>query len=167
MVAVTAIVVLGSAIGTRGLRRQLTAERRYEQAIAAYMNQQPQRSLELFEDVAEEFSDLPVGALCQLKVAFLLYADHGNLQQAESLFRAYLDTHPKTVFFVADSPVAEYEGELELIAYYFLGRIAQDRGNLTQARRWFDKIVNAGSRNPGNYIVSEAKSAVREMASEG
>lgn len=163
-VAIAVVVVaVVAAVCTAGLRRKLRAQRLYERAVAQYMLQRVDDSEATFHELAQHFGDLPIGALAELKIAFIAYDEHENLDRAEQLFHEFLDTHPQDVMYLSQAPLPDYEGELQLVAYYFLGRIAQDRGDTPGARRWFERIVTRGSRNPGNMIVGETATLLRHM----
>ncbi|MFH0964824.1 MAG: tetratricopeptide repeat protein [Planctomycetota bacterium] len=144
-------------------RRRLAADRLYEKAIGHYMLERVDESLATFKEIASRYADLPLGALAQLKIAFLTYDQWHNLDKAESLFREFLDKHPDGVMYLSEVSLPDYDGELELVAYYFLGRIASDRGRPDEARAWFDKILARGSANPANMIVGETTVLVRQM----
>ena len=171
-IAVTAIlVVLLSAVavvvtsgGTFG--RRLTAKRLYQKAVAAYMLKQVDECERLFEIIAERYDDLPIGALAELKIAFLSYDQHEDLNRAESLFHGFLKDHPDGVMYISDAPLPEYNGELELVAFYFLGKIAIERGDNEQGVSWFERIVKQGSRNPANIMVGQTSALLQRMQEE-
>ena len=152
----------------RGLRSRLAATKRYEGAVAAYMLEDVDRARALFGEVARDYPDLPIGALAELKIAFLAYDEERDPAGAERLFREFLEKHPETILHLPESPKAfEYYGELQLVAYFFLGRIAQDRGDPREARRWYDRVVETGSVNPANYIIGETKTIIRRLDGAG
>jgi len=114
--------------------------------------------------------------MAQIKLAFLAYdeddgedaaARRTRLDRAEGLFKQYLDEHRERVMYLSNSPMPDYEGELELVAWYFLGRIAGDRGSRAEQRRWYEKVAGTESRNPGNMIVSKVRVLLREMDEAG
>jgi hypothetical protein len=148
----------------RGLNRYLAAEHLYEQAVSAYMAEDVNRAQSLFEDVATGYADLPIGALSELKVAFLVYEDRHDLDRAETLVRRFLEQRSQRVRYFADSPTSEYEGELDLVAYFLLARIAKARGDDEQTVHWLERIVQQGSDNPANHIVAEADNQLRRVA---
>ena len=114
--------------------------------------------------MAQAYGDLPVGALADLKRAFLIYDEDGDLDRAEKLFIKFLDDHPEPVLHLPATPQAyEYFGELEVVAWFFLGKIAVDRSDPSAARIWFEKIVKTGSRNPANSLVAATRSILRKM----
>ena len=65
--------------------------------------------------------------------------------------------------YVARWPSNDYEGELELVARFHLGCIAQDRHDAETAREYFRRIIASGSRNPANLIIAETRSRLRRM----
>jgi len=165
LLAVACGVALPAALK---VRRASNAIRAYEAGVAAYMLYDVPKARHHFAQVARTYGDLPLGALAELKVAFLAYDEAGDLDEAQRLFEHYLDTHPQTVVHLPQTPQRfEYFGELELVAWYFLGRIADDRGDRAEARRWFERIVRTGSRNPANFIVSETRLILKQADAPG
>ena len=161
LVPVAAVAVGVLLSGWLHLRRHARAIEAFDAATAAYMMYDVAKAKALFDQVARDYEELPVGALAELKVAFLVYDEAGDLDEAERLFVRFLETHRETVLHLPQTPQQfEYHGELELVAWHFLGRIAKDRGRPDEAHRWFQRIVETGSRNPANYIVSEARATV-------
>jgi len=147
----------------RGLRRHFTVHDLYVQAVGAYMARDIEASRAIFSRIACDFGTLPVGALAELKVAFLVYDEDRDLERAESLFKAFLTRHPEGVVYVPQWPSNDYEGELELVAWFFLGQIAQERHRDAEALRCFNRVLEIGSRNRANLIVAEVESRVRMM----
>ena len=157
------------------LRRSLAARKLYTHAVSRYMIHDVDGAAGTFQTIARQYGDLPIGATARVKLAFLAYdadddegpdsheARRRRLDRAEALFRRYLDEHPQSVMYLSSSPLPDYEGELGLVAWYFLGRIAGDRGNTEEQRTWYEKIINAGSRNQGNMIVSKVTVLLRQM----
>ena len=163
IVAVVAVVALAAWPGIRRFTRRLAAQRRYEHAFAAYMMSDVDESEKTFSDIARQYADLPIGVMAKLKVAFLAYDDRKDLDRAEALFTQVLDEHPDGALYLSDSPVPDYEGELELVAYYFLGLIARERGDARAARVWLERVANQGSCNPANLIVAATSDLLRGM----
>lgn len=147
------------------VRRRSQASRAFEAAVAAYMFYDVEKAKRLFADVAVAYGDLPIGALAELKVAFLTYDEDGDLDRAEALLLRFCETHPQTVLHLPQTAQRfEYFGEVDLVAWFLLGKIAADRGRGTEARQWFERVVETGSRNPANYIVAESRSMLRGKA---
>lgn len=159
-----AVAVIIMSWGTVG--RRLTAKRLYQKAVAAYMLKQVDECEKLFEVIADRYGDLPIGALAELKIAFLSYDQHEDLNGAETLFLRFLKDHPDGVMYISDAPLPEYNGELELVAFYFLGKIAIERGDNQQGESWFKRIVKQGSRNPANIMVGQTKALLQRMQEE-
>ncbi len=165
---VIAVVVGALWIAWSTLSRHTRAIDDYESAVAAYMMYDVEEAKRLMTEVSREYGDLPIGALAELKTAFLVYDDGGDLDEAERRFQRYLDTHPDTVLHLPQTPEDfEYYGELQLVAWYFLGRIAEDRGQRDRAVGFFARVAEAGSRNPANFVVSDARSFIERFEREG
>ena len=177
IVAVIAAVAAAAWLSppAQRLRRSLAARKLYSHAVSRYMIQDVTGAAGSFRTIAQQYGDLPIGAMAEIKLAFLAYdvdddegpdsheARRRRLDRAEALFRRYLDEHPQSVMYLSSSPLPDYEGELGLVAWYFLGRIAGDRGNTEEQRAWYEKIIDAGSRNKGNMIVSKVTVLLRQM----
>lgn len=158
----------------RRFRRSYRAQKLYVHAISLYMAKDVDGAARTFQTIAQRYADLPIGAMAQVKLAFLAYdadddegpdshnARTARLDRAEKLFKNYLHEHPHSVMYLSNSPMPDYEGELELVAWYFLGRIAEDRGNTAEQRVWYEKIASTESENPGNIIVSKVAVLLRE-----
>ena len=160
---VSAVVFIGAVVCPAWwiLRRHAQAHAAFNAATAAYMMYDVEKARQMFSKMARDYDDLSIGALADLKAAFLIYDEQGDLNEAERLFRRFLKDHPGTLMHLPQTPDNfEYHGELQLVAWYFLGRIAEDHGREEEAYRWFTSITDAGSRNPANYIVSEARAIV-------
>jgi len=170
MAVVIAAVLAGLAVTpwARSFRRRVAANRAYEHAVAAYMLSNIAESRATFQKLAREYPDFPIAALAELKLAFLAYDEDRDLDRAEALFGEFLETHPGGVMFFPESPALEYEGELALVAEFFLGRIAYDRGNMAKARSHFEGITVEGrSKDEANLIVAEARTILRRMNEGG
>ena len=179
VIAVVIVAVAAVAVWltppAQHLRRKLAARKLYTHAVSRYMIQDVEGAAETFRTIARQYGDLPLGAMAEIKLAFLEYdadddegphdteARNARLDRAEALFRRYLDEHPHSVMYLSSSPLPDYEGELELVAWYFLGRIAGDRGNTQEQCAWYQRIVETGSRNKGNMIVSKVTVLLRQM----
>jgi len=158
-----AAVVIGGVLcpAWLTLRRHTRALAAFNSAVATYMMYDVGKARQMFSDVARDYEDLSIGALADLKAAFLVYDEQKDLDEAERLFKRFLEDHPETLLHLPETPENfEYHGELQLVAWYFLGQIAEDHGHAEDANRWFRRITDAGSRNPANYIVSEARAIV-------
>ena len=168
VIVAVALVALAAWISPpgRSLRRRVAANALYEHAVAAYMLSDIEESRAGFAEIAQRYRDLPIGALAELKLAFFAYDEDKDIEGAEVMFRRFLQAHPEGITFFLESPAPEYEGELELVAEFFLGRIAQDRSRDREARRIFEAIVAKGSRNEANLIVAETKTILRRMEEE-
>lgn len=129
IVIIVIVLAVVAAVSTTDLRRKLRAQRLYEKAVAHYMLQRVDASEAAFRELADHYQDLSIGALAELKFTFIAYDQYDDLDRAEQLFLAFLQTHPDDVMYLSQLPLPDYEGELQLVAYYFLGRIAQDRGD--------------------------------------
>ena len=160
----------------RRLRSAAAAQRLYGHAVSLYMINDLDGAAHAFRTIAERYHHLPIGAMARLKLAFLVYDADDNetpaaratrLDRAEELFNAYLGEHPQSVMYLSNSPMPDYEGELEIVAWYFLGRIAGDRGDTGRRRMWYEKVARTKSRNPGNMIVSKVTVLLREMDHDG
>ena len=168
--AVLAAVLAGLAATpwAWNFRRRVGSIRLYEHAVGQYMLKDVAGSRAAFEKLARRYADLPIGALAELKLAFLAYDEDRDLDQAETMFREFLERRPDGVMFFPESPAPEYEGELALVAEFFLGRIAYDRGNIAEARSRFERITAKGrSKDGANLIVAEAKTILRRMNESG
>ena len=163
IVAIVAAVGLAASPGVKRFIRRLAAQRQYEHAFAAYMMSDVDEAEKTFSEIASKYADLPIGVMAKLKVAFLAYDERKDLDRAEALFTQVLDEHPDGVLYLSDSPVPDYEGELELVAHYFLGLIARERGDAAGARAWLEKVANQGSCNPANLIVAATSDLLRGM----
>jgi len=145
-------------------RRRMAANKLYEHAVAEYMHSNIEESRSAFAEIAAKHEDLPIGALAELKLAFFAYDEDKDLDRAEALLEEFLERHPDGVMFFLEWPSDEYEGPLELVAEFLLGRIAYDRGNVAEARARYERIAADGrSKDPANLIVSEAKTLLRRM----
>ena len=151
------------APAVRRYHRSVIASRLYDRAVASYMIENVDECEATFKEVAGRFGDLPIGAMAELKIAWLAYDQHQDLDRAETLFTAFLDKHPEGVLYLSDTPLPDYDGELETVAWYFLGRIAHDRGNVEVARSWFERVDQQGSRNPANIVVGDTRAILRRM----
>jgi len=148
-----------------GIHRLRGAIAHYETAAAAYMLYDVEKAKQLFEEVATEYSDLPIGAMAELKHAFLVYDEDGDREEARELFERFDARHPDPVLHLPLTPQRfEYFGDVRLVAWYFLGKIAQDEGNASEARSWFEKVAKTGSSNPSNFILAESKAILMKMA---
>lgn len=163
LIVVVAVAAVLSLPSVRRFRRRLAGQKLYERAFAAYMLGDVERSETTFGEVASRYGDLAIGSMAQLKIAFMAYDEHKDADRAEELFRAFLDEHPDGLLRTLDSPLPDYEGELELVAYYFLGRIALDRGDTDAAREWLERIADRGSCNPANVIVAASSDLLRKI----
>ena len=146
----------------RQAQRRVAANEHYDRAVAAYMLYDVDRARALFGELAREYPDLSIGVLSELKIAFLYY-DAGDLNEAQARFWQFLQDHPQTISHLPETPRRDYFGELQLVAYYFLGRIAQDQGDHETARKWFETVLETGSRNPANIIVADTHDIVRRL----
>lgn len=149
------------ALGSKGgVRYRIAANEHYDKAVAAYMFGDVGGAHTLFAEVARDYPDLSISPLAELKQAFLVYDEDKDVDRAKALFNKFLEDHPATIIHLPDWPREghEYYGELQLVAYFFLGRIAHDRSDLSEARRWYEHIIETGSRNPANYIVAQCRS---------
>lgn len=175
LVVLALLAGLWFAPPVRRFRRSYRAQQLYVHAIALYMVVKVDEAKDTLEKIADRYAELPIGAMARIKLAFLAYDDDDNetesqrqarLDRAERLFTQYLDDHPQSVLYLSNSPMPDYEGELELVAWYFLGRIARDRGNIDQALAWFHKVADTGSENPSNMIVGKTNVLLREMEAD-
>ncbi len=159
------VIVLVSALSVAwSVRRHAKAIDDYESAAAAYMFYDAGKAMSLFRQVAAEYADLPIGALAELKYAFLVYDEERDRVRARKLFAAFNEKHPDPVLHLPQPPQRfEYFGDVRLVAWYFLARIAQDEGATAEARSWLEKIVDTGSSNPSNFILAEAKETLKGM----
>ena len=164
------VVLVGLAVrlapAIRRYHRSVLATRLYDRAVASYMITDVDECEAIFEQIADLYGDLPIGAMAELKIAWLAYDQHQDLGRAEALFSAFLDKHPDGVLYLSETPLPDYEGELEIVAWYFLGRIARDRGDMEAARSWFQRVDERDSRNPANIVVGETRAILRRMTDD-
>ena len=144
-------------------RRRAAATRRYDRAVAAYMMADVTEARQRFLDVARDFEGLSVAALAELKVAFMAY-DDGAVVDAKAQFEQFLQRHPEPVVHTPESPRRDYFGNLRIVATYFLGRIAEDRGAPEAARAWYERTLEEVDRNPGNIIIASTRDRLRLLA---
>ena len=154
---VALVAVAAGLLVLSGEARTAAAQNLYEHAVARYMLNDVNDCEIALRKVARNYPDLALGALAQLKLAFLAYDERGDIEGSRAQFQRYLDDHPESVMYLSRAPLPEYEGELELVAYYYLGRIAQQQGQADVASKWFEKIIQQGSQNPANMIVGETR----------
>lgn len=165
--AVIAVAVAAGFLTPRvlGIHRLRGAIAHYETAAAAYMFYDVEKAKLKFKEVATKYGDLPVGAMAELKYAFLVYDEDGDREGARELFERFDKMHPDPVLHLPLTPQRfEYFGDVRLVAWYFLGKIAQDEGNASEARSWFEKVAKTGSSNPSNFILAESKAILMKMA---
>lgn len=170
LIACILLILAGLAVrfgpAVRSYHRSVTASHLYDCAVAYYMIRKVDECETTFAEIANLYGDLPIGAMAELKIAWLAYDQHRDLDRAEALFSAFLQNHPQGVLYLSDTPLPDYDGELETVAWYFLGRIARDRGNAEAARSWFERVDKAGSRNPANIVVGDTRAILRRMTED-
>ncbi len=104
---------------------------------------QPQAYLPLFRACYESFPDSPDAAYCHWKVVWRGYLE--NRDSAEDALRTHLVNYPRTK--KADA------------AMYFLGRIAEQRGERGQAGAWYGTILK---RYPNSYYAILARERMKD-----
>jgi len=102
----------------------------------------PDSYLPLYQAAYQDFAADPAAAQWHWKVAFRAYFD--RRANAEDLLREQLHNYP-------GSPSAA-------AALYFLGRLAEDRGDFGGARLYFERVMNAME---GYYYAAQARARLR------
>ncbi len=104
---------------------------------------QPQAYVPLFRACYESYPDSPDAAYCHWKVVWRGYLD--NRDSAEDALKTHLVNYPRTK--KADA------------AMYFLGRIAEQKGERGQAAGWYGTLLK---RYPNSYYAILARERMKD-----